>query len=196
MITYRNPTLKASQEFSLGILAGGSGQRWGGHDKGLLIHKGRPLIHNICLTNPPWAEEVLICCRGNPYFYQHYADRILCEMESDRGPCWGIVALLAAASTPNILILPTDLISNVGRLTTRLKQARHGNTGASVLIDSEGRASPCMRLSTSLRAICEQYIDRGGVKLAGLLEMLGAEGITVPDHWLTNANDRQALLNH
>ena len=100
--------MNATRAYSLGILAGGQGRRWHGRDKGLIAFNGKPLLAGVCAAT--LAAERLVCCRDNPRFYQHYADRVLCEVAQDLGPCAGIAALLYAAATPDIIILPVDLM--------------------------------------------------------------------------------------
>ena len=55
MIPQRTQSLNALTRYSLGILAGGQGRRWGGRDKGLIIWRGRPLIDHICQARPAAA---------------------------------------------------------------------------------------------------------------------------------------------
>ena len=114
--------MNATRAYSLGILAGGQGRRWRGRDKGLIAFNGKPLLAGVCAATP--ATERLVCCRNNPRFYQHYADRVLCEVAPDLGPCAGITALLYAATTPDIIILPVDLIgAPLDRKSTRLNSS-------------------------------------------------------------------------
>jgi molybdopterin-guanine dinucleotide biosynthesis protein A len=124
--------LNAVRAYSLGILAGGQGARWGGRDKGLIAHQGRPLIAGIVAPRPQSAGEVLICCRDHPYFYQHFADRVMCEAVANQGPCAGITALLSAAAYPTALILPVDLIGAPEQVVAAL-------TACQAFLDEGGR---------------------------------------------------------
>ena len=184
--------MNATRAYSLCILAGGQGRRWRGRDKGLIAFNGNPLLAGVCAATP--AAERLVCCRNNPRFYQHYADRVLCEVAQDLGPCAGIAALLYAAATPDIIILPVDLIGAPLQVIETLKTQWQQDDLAIVLTDSSGRHSPCMRLSTQLLDDCAAFVDSGGVKLKALLTSLDARPISVPDEWLANANTPEALL--
>ena len=183
--------MNATRAYSLGILAGGEGRRWRGRDKGLIAFNGKPLLAEVCAAT--LATERLVCCRNNPRFYQHYADRVLCEVAKDLGPCAGITALLCAAATPDIIILPVDLIGAPLQVIETLQTQWQKDDLAIVLTDSSGRHSPCLRLSTQLLDDCAAFIDSGGVKLKALLTSLNARAISVPDEWLANANTPEAL---
>ena len=183
--------MNATRAYSLGILAGGQGRRWHGRDKGLIAFNGKPLLADLCAAT--CATERLVCCRSNPRFYQHYADRVLCEVAPDLGPCAGITALLYAAATPDIIILPVDLMGAPLKVIETLEAQWQQNDLAIVLTDSSGRHSPCLRLSTQLLDDCARFVDSGGAKLKALLTLLNARSIAVPDEWLTNANTPEVL---
>ena len=185
--------MNAGQGYSLGILAGGAGRRWGYRDKGLIVRGGQPLVATLCSPRPSAAREILICCRDNAHLYQHYGDRVLCETRSHGGPCAGIVALTAAAESATLVVLPVDLIGAPRDVIATLEAEWREDDTALVLSDEAGRHSPCIRLRTSLLPRCEAFVEEGGQKLAELLDAIGARALTVDSRWLTDANDPQAL---
>jgi len=172
----------------LGILAGGQGARWGERDKGLIAHRGRPLVAGILAPRPRGAGEILICCRGYPYFYQHFADRVLCESVADQGPCAGITALLSAAIYPTLMVLPVDLIGAPAQVIATLETEWQQDDTAIFLTDTEGRHSPCLRLHVDALAACGALLDEGCRKITGLLENVGARSIPVDTAWLKDAD--------
>ena len=188
--------MNAARDFSLGILAGGGGQRWGGRDKGLIAFRGRPLLANACDPRPANAREILICCRDNAHFYSHYSDRVLCETTLLRGPCAGISALLSATEAASLIILPTDLISNSEQLVATLAETWTAEDRAVVLTDSHGQHSPCMRLAKETLASCCTFIDRGGRQLSEMLMALEARPVPVDASQLRDADSPADLLTH
>jgi molybdopterin-guanine dinucleotide biosynthesis protein A len=89
-----------------------------------------------------------------------------------------------------------DLIGAPQAVIQTLENAWRSEDTAIVLVDEEGRHSPCLRLRSELRAACEQYIDQGGRKLTGLLDAIDARAVTVDTAWLTDANHPDALPTH
>ncbi len=179
----------------MGILAGGEGERWGGRDKGLIINQGEPLVARLCLPRP-WLRERLICCRGNPHFYQHFADYVLCDVQPGQGPCAGIGALLAASNTESLIVLPVDLIGAPDKVMDTLEQEWRDTDAALVLHDKDGSHSPCMRLRRDTLAQCNAYTDEGGARLLELYERLKARSVAVPSEWLVDADAPKALKQH
>ena len=183
--------MNAGTDFSLGILAGGHGRRWGGRDKGLIAFRGRPLLANACQPRPRQAREILICCRDNARFYAHYGDRVLCESAPHRGPCAGIGALLAACESETLIILPTDLLSASEPLIAALEHGWTEGDGAIVLTDEDGNHSPCIKIAKPMLKTCNAFLERGDNKLSGLLSALSAKAVPVTSFLLRDA-DRPA----
>ena len=186
-------TLNAVGDYSLGILAGGQGQRWGGRDKGLIAFNGRPLLANVCQPRPVRVREILICCRDNAHFYRHYGDRVLCDSLPNRGPCAGISALLSATETQTVMILPADLLSTSTPLIDAMEATWTEEDQAIVLTDPLGHHSPCLRLAKAALMPCCAFIEGGGTKLSDLLELLNARRVPVEGAWLRDADSPAAM---
>lgn len=180
--------MNATSHYSLGILAGGRGLRWGGRDKGLISLEGKPLLARLLEPRPTLAGEILICTREHPRFYQHYGDRVLCETSAYHGPCAGIVALLDGARFSSLLILPVDLVGAAEQVVAVLEREWRESDRAIVLCNRDGRHSPCMRLARHALEPSAAYVDGGGKRLTGLLEATEARRITVSSEWLRDAN--------
>ncbi|CAI3787885.1 Molybdenum cofactor guanylyltransferase [Pseudomonas sp. MM227] len=92
------------------LLAGGRGQRMGGRDKGLIDWHGRPLIEHLQQRVRPVTDDLIISCNRNYPRYAAFADRLVHDDSSDfPGPLAGILAGLAAARHPLLLVLPCDV---------------------------------------------------------------------------------------
>ncbi len=95
--------------YSILLLAGGRGQRMGGQDKGLMDWHGLPLIAHIHALVRPLTDDLIISCNRNQERYATYADQLVCDTETDfPGPLAGILAGLAQACHPQMLVLPCD----------------------------------------------------------------------------------------
>ncbi|ACO77627.1 molybdopterin-guanine dinucleotide biosynthesis protein MobA [Azotobacter vinelandii CA] len=91
------------------LLAGGRGQRMGGHDKGLLEWRGKPLIAHLHAVTRPITSDLIISCNRNTERYALYADHVVHDDRPDfPGPLAGIRAGLAVARHGWLLILPCD----------------------------------------------------------------------------------------
>lgn len=92
------------------LLAGGQGQRMGGQDKGLLPWQGLPLIAHVQRQVRPLTDDLIISCNRNAEAYRGYADRLVADAEAGfPGPMAGLLAGLAAARHPWLLVLPCDV---------------------------------------------------------------------------------------
>ncbi|SFT39737.1 molybdenum cofactor guanylyltransferase MobA [Pseudomonas marincola] len=116
------------------LLAGGRGQRMGGHDKGLLLWQERPLISWLYELTRPLTDDLIISCNRNLPRYSEYADQLV-QDESDtfEGPLGGIRAGLNVARHAQLLVLPCDapkvdaalirsLIENAGKQPVVVRQ--------------------------------------------------------------------------
>ena len=185
--------MNAAQPYSLGILAGGQGARWGGRDKGLIARDGQSLIAGITHPRPTAAEEVLVCCCTYPHFYQHFSDRVLCEVFAGLGPCAGIVALLSAVTTPTLMVLPVDLIGSPQDIIQTLEREWREDDTAVFLTDAEGNHSPCIRLHADALVACSAFLDAGGRKITELLEKIEARAVQVDSRWLHDADHPESM---
>ena len=164
--------MNPNSDISLGILAAGSGQRWGGRDKGLIAVRGRLLIDEIIGAFKQDVAEVIINCRRNPYVYGQYSSRLIGDAIADAGPTAGIAALLACCQGPLLLVLPCDLLEPSKQLVARMVSQLGVSDSGVVLIDETGRHSACVLLRVSVADAVWSYIQAGGRSLAGLFETL------------------------
>lgn len=97
------------EQITAGILAGGEGRRLGGIDKGWYDIAGRPLIEHTLERVRPQAGRVVISANRSLSRYRALGHPVHTDDSDDaNGPLAGIAALLRAAQTPYVLIVPVD----------------------------------------------------------------------------------------
>ncbi len=93
--------------FSTLILAGGKATRMNGHDKGLVLWQGQPLISHV-LKNLP-HDDIVISCNRNLEFYQQYGRVITDTTPNFSGPLAGIAAALPVCQHDWVLVSACDM---------------------------------------------------------------------------------------
>lgn len=95
---------------TLGILAGGRGQRLGGRDKAWVRHRQRCLLENVLMAVPGEFAERLVSARAPDPRFESLGLRPVFDRRPDfAGPLAGLEALALACSSPWLLSLPVDL---------------------------------------------------------------------------------------
>lgn len=164
--------MNPNSNISLGILAAGRGQRWGGRDKGLIPVAGQLLIAGIVQAFESDVAEVIINCRRHPHVYRQYGQRIVGDALHEVGPTAGVAALLASCQTPLLLVLPCDVIGPSKALLARMLAQLNAADAGVVITDDKGRHSACALLRTDLGDATWGYIASGRRSLRGLFEHL------------------------
>ena len=178
--------MNATQPYSLGILAGGQGARWGGRDKGLIAQNGQSLIAGITHARPTAAQELLVCCRSYPHFYQHFRLIGCCaKWSAGLGPCAGIVALLSAVKTPTLMVLPVDLIGSPQEIiqATLEHEWREDDTATFSSQTPRAITLPAFGFMPT-RWRLAAFLDAGGRKITGLLKQIEHDAVQVDALWL------------
>lgn len=97
------------EQISAGVLAGGQGRRLGGIDKGWYEVDGQPLIERTLARVRPQVGPIVVSANRSLARYRALGYPVRAdEGEDSRGPLAGIAAVLEAASTPYVLIVPVD----------------------------------------------------------------------------------------
>lgn len=95
---------------SLGILAGGRGERLGGRDKAWVTHYGKTLIQHCVSAFPGGYAERLVSARAADPRFLKLGLRPVFDLRPDfPGPLAALEALSAACRTPWLLTVPVDL---------------------------------------------------------------------------------------
>lgn len=164
---------------TLGILAGGQGLRLGGRDKGLVAVGGKPLVGTLLQTYRGQYQEILISCKGNHWFYQHYADRLLCDVSPSAGPIAGILGLLSACETPLLTILPCDQLVRMPPLWPAQVIATLGGDSLGGYVVHQTYHTPCCVLHRSALGPLTRAWNAGVRSLRDAYEVLELTGVTV-----------------
>ena len=168
-------------QITIGILAGGRGLRAGGRDKGLLVHKGRPLTHRLSAMGEDFARspERIICCQRNAYFYQSYADRLICDRQINMGPLGGMLAILAAARHEEIVILPCDALGSMPvDWIARVKEAST-NSELGAFVTDDGFHTPCCFLRKPALPVIESELASSHPTLRGFYARAGLSSVPI-----------------
>ena len=134
----------------------------GGRDKGLLVWKDKPLIAHVQAIVRPFTDDLIISCNRNAARYRAYADQLVEDSQKDfPGPLAGVLAGLAVAHHPWLLVLACDAPNIDGALIKAMLEARPA-TGAALMIQQAGQWQPMFSLiPTALLPQLKQAWDDG-----------------------------------
>ncbi len=106
------------------VLAGGMGRRMGGVDKGLVEVAGKPMVAWTLDAFEPQVGKLLINANRSQAAYAAFGLPIVEDRhEGFQGPLAGLHAVLSAADTPYVAIVPCDTPRLPADLITRLSAA-------------------------------------------------------------------------
>ena len=172
------------------LLAGGQGQRMGGHDKGLIAWRGEPLAAHVYRRLAPQVARVIISANRNHPFYTALGEVVVADRDDGyQGPLAGIAAAGEQATSEWLLSVPCDAPLLPLDLTDRLRAAM----GAALLctVSDGDRLHPTFllmhrRLLPALRA----FLDRGERRMHAWLREHGAASADCADiaHAFFNIN--------
>ncbi len=150
------------------ILAGGSGQRMNGRDKGLLPWHGQPLIAQVAARLRPQVNTLYISCNRNMAAYAGYADRVFSDAPGYGGPLAGLYSL-PAATAPLLLLTPCDTPLVPRDLATTLLQALEATPHADIAYATAEGSSHYLHALLRHRALATlpAYLAAGGRAVKG-----------------------------
>ena len=96
------------------VLAGGAGRRMQGLDKGLQLHRGRPLVEWIVASMQACVSELVVSANRHRHEYSQYAEQVLFDSNNAHysGPMAGICRAIEHYATESriqgLLISPCD----------------------------------------------------------------------------------------
>jgi len=116
--------MRANEDTTGLILAGGAGRRVGGEDKGLLDWHGKPLAAHVAERLRPQVKRLVISCNRNRDYYATLADATVADRrENFQGPLAGLEAAASQLEGDTILIAPCDTPLLPRDLASRLLDA-------------------------------------------------------------------------
>jgi molybdopterin-guanine dinucleotide biosynthesis protein A len=162
----------ATRGVTLGLLAGGRGNRLGGIDKAWLVRDG---VSQAARWQQRFVGEVdamLASSNADPEPFTALGLRVVADRVRDGGPLAGLDALAHACTTRWLLTLPVDLVGiNTCLLPSLLAGAGDNGTFAR---DDDG-AQPLVALwpAEGLRVAAPQALARGELAVHALQARLG-----------------------
>jgi molybdopterin-guanine dinucleotide biosynthesis protein A len=153
------------------VLAGGRGQRMGGADKGLQMHRGIPLALHAMLRLTPQVGHVMINANRNLGAYDSFGVPVWPDALPDfAGPLAGFLAGLERCETPWLVTVPCDTpnfpLDLVERLARAAQDAQAEIAMAACPQDGVQRVQPvfCL-LRASLLESLVRFTQGGGRKI-------------------------------
>ncbi len=128
--------MPARDQISLGILAGGQGQRLGGADKATVRFHGQDLLSRTLAAAGTGFLETLLSYNGSdPHVARPGVTWVRDIRPGNPGPLAGLESLLSTARGAWLLTLPIDLRDTTPEVLQRLCDSPRGRA---VIRDSEG----------------------------------------------------------
>jgi len=128
--------MRAHNDITLGILAGGRATRLGGEDKAWAVYRGETLIERTSRALDDAFAARVVSANRDLDRYAALGLRVVIDRVADSpGPLAGLDALLATCETPLLLTIPVDLRDIPHDLAVRLYSA---GEGGAVARDSTG----------------------------------------------------------
>jgi len=167
----RHPQRPGPQEITGLVLAGGRGQRWGGRDKGLIQHAGRPLVEWVLAALAPQVGSLLISANRNLATYAAYGYPVVEDgLGGFQGPLAGIAAALSLVQTPWVVTAPCDGPALPPDLVERLALALTQEAAELAAPVVAGRVQPVYALiPVALAPDLGAYLAGGGRSVIGWL---------------------------
>lgn len=179
------------QQISLGLLAGGRGQRLGGVDKAFVLFRGQTLMERCLESVGLGFSERLISHPGDDARFAALGVRAVRDRRNGwLGPLAGLESLLLECRSEWLLTLPVDLRDVPADLVAMLLASESAD--GCVLADADSMQPLCgLWRVAAVTAIVSKQLDRGQCVAQALVEMLGLPSIDISPRRLGNLNTPQ-----
>ena len=176
------------------VLCGGSGRRFQGADKPLLLLHGRPMLAHVLERLAPQVDSVIISANRNPDEYEAFGHPVVSDLKPDQGPLAGLVASLPHTDCGLLFLCPGDAPLLAVDLVRRLCGKLTADLDAVVPLEGERVQHLFMLLKRGAAETAADYLARGGRSVAGFVETLNAAFLPVDNRGaFTNVNTRADL---
>ncbi|MCX8017361.1 MAG: molybdenum cofactor guanylyltransferase [Rhodocyclaceae bacterium] len=155
----------------------------GGADKGLLKHRGRPLVAHAIERLAPQVDRLLISANRNLATYRRLGFPVVTDALADfQGPLAGLAAGLAECTTDWLVCVPCDCPALPADLVERLFAAAHAGDGALAVARAAGRLQPTFLLCRrEILPALTRYLAAGGRRVGQWCREQGALAVDFPD---------------
>ncbi|WP_374602304.1 molybdenum cofactor guanylyltransferase [Arenimonas sp.] len=183
----------AADAVTLGLLAGGRGERVGGCDKAWLPRRGRPAIDTLLqeLTDAGFAARLASVRAPDLRWGERGFTCVQDRRPGQPGPLAGLEALASACRTPWLLVLPVDVFDLPANLFDQF--ASVAATRGAWLRDAGG-LQPLVGLwpRGELHAAATSALDAGEATVHRALATLRPATLDISPARLGNANTPEA----
>lgn len=144
------------------ILAGGTGRRLGGLDKGLVLLADRPLVAHVIARLAPQVDDLAISANRHLDAYAALGHPVLADDLEDAGPLAGVVRGLECARRPLLAVVPCDCPFLPADLVARLEAALVRERADVACAAVGGRIQPvCALIARSLAPSLRVWLATG-----------------------------------
>lgn len=129
------------------VLAGGKSSRMHGHNKGLALLNGKPLVAHVIQRLRPQVSDLLISANDNISEYEKFGLLVVQDtIAGHAGPLAGIAACMAQAETEYVLCVPCDSPYLPDDLSARLYHSMIDNQAELAYVHDGIRPQPLFAL--------------------------------------------------
>lgn len=165
------------------VLAGGSGRRLGGADKGWVTLHGRPLAALALARLGAHLRSLLVSANRNLGAYATLGALVVQDDLPGRGPLGGVLAGLRACPSEWLLCLPCDMPHLPVDLELRMLGALSGAQPRAAFAHDGDRLQPLVALlPRAAAADLQRFLDCGGRRAEDWARTLGGVVVHFDGH--------------
>jgi molybdopterin-guanine dinucleotide biosynthesis protein A len=163
------------------LLCGGSGRRFQGADKPLLMLGDRSLAARVAERLAGQVDALLVSANRNQAAYEALGYPVVGDRTPGLGPLAGVVAGAARAETDLLLVCPGDAPELPTDLCVRLCARLTAGVDAALPHDGERAQVLFLLVRREVALSAEAYLDQGGRSVQGWLAGLRVAEVPIPE---------------